>query len=173
MQPLRITLTCAREPQIHHTAGPFVPVQPEMERERSPLVSPPPFGRRFSRHGGSTDPMKLGGDAERCSDAPASSSRRAHRAIPRHGCFPAEPASVSPGNISVTATGLFCQRCAVGSVRRLGAGADAAGETAPVCGPVRRRSVARGPPGRHPLSASVRAGPGSAREPLLQAGFSS
>jgi hypothetical protein len=29
-----------------------VPAQPEMETERFPLVSIPPFGRGFSRHGG-------------------------------------------------------------------------------------------------------------------------
>jgi hypothetical protein len=39
-------------------------VQPEMERGRSPLVSIPPFGRRFTRH--------------RCD----------HQAIPQHGCVP-------------------------------------------------------------------------------------
>ena len=52
-------------------------VQPEMERRRSPLVSIPPVGRGFSRH------------------------RYDHQAIPRHGCVPAEPASVSPGKIIV------------------------------------------------------------------------
>lgn len=30
----------------------YVLVQPEMEKRRSPLVSIPPFGRGFSRHGG-------------------------------------------------------------------------------------------------------------------------
>ena len=51
-------------------------VQPEMERWRFPLASIPPFGRGFSRH------------------------RYDHQAIPQHGCVPAEPASVSPGNSS-------------------------------------------------------------------------
>jgi hypothetical protein len=32
-------------------ASQFVLVQPEMEKRRSPLVSIPPFGRGFSRHG--------------------------------------------------------------------------------------------------------------------------
>jgi hypothetical protein len=32
--------------------GGNVLVQPEMEKRRSPLVSIPPFGRGFSRHGG-------------------------------------------------------------------------------------------------------------------------
>jgi hypothetical protein len=52
-------------------------VQPEMERGRSPLVNIPPFGRGFSRY------------------------RYDHPAIPQHGCVPAEPASVSPGQIIV------------------------------------------------------------------------
>jgi hypothetical protein len=52
-------------------------VQPEMERGRSSLVSIPPFGRGFPRH------------------------RYDHQAIPQHGCVPAEPASVSPGQIIV------------------------------------------------------------------------
>jgi hypothetical protein len=57
--------------------GHDVLVQPEMERGRSPLVSIPPFGRGFSRY------------------------RYDHQAIPQHGCVPAEPASVSPGQIIV------------------------------------------------------------------------
>jgi hypothetical protein len=36
-------------------------VQPEMEKRRSPLVSIPPFGRGFSRDGGLSIPMELGG----------------------------------------------------------------------------------------------------------------
>jgi len=35
--------------------------QPEMEKRRSPLVSIPPFGRGFSRHGGLSIRWKLGG----------------------------------------------------------------------------------------------------------------
>jgi len=72
-------------------------VQPEMERGRSPLVSIPPRGRGFSRHRGL--PIRSGFFEERRRDAstPRSSSRWAHQAIPRRGCVPAEPASVSPG----------------------------------------------------------------------------
>ena len=36
---------------LHKTAMSCVLVQPEMEKRRSPLVSIPPFGRGFSRHG--------------------------------------------------------------------------------------------------------------------------
>jgi hypothetical protein len=42
-------------------ASEFVLVQPEMEKRRSPLVSIPPFGRGFSRDGGLSIPMELGG----------------------------------------------------------------------------------------------------------------
>jgi len=41
--------------------GENVLVQPEMEKRRSPLVSIPPFGRGFSRHGGLSIRWKLGG----------------------------------------------------------------------------------------------------------------
>jgi hypothetical protein len=54
-----------------------VVVQPEMEEQRFPFVSIPSLGRGFSRH------------------------RYNHQAIPQHGCVPAEPASVSPGQIIV------------------------------------------------------------------------
>jgi hypothetical protein len=74
----------------------FVLVQPEMERRRSPLVSIPPFGRGFSRHGVFRSD---GGWAAQ--ERARSSSRSAHRDIPRHGCVPAVPASVSPGKIIV------------------------------------------------------------------------
>jgi hypothetical protein len=39
----------------------FVLVQPELEKRRSPLVSIPPFGRGFSRHGGLSIRWRLGG----------------------------------------------------------------------------------------------------------------
>jgi hypothetical protein len=39
------------ETQIYKSVGASVLVQPEMEKRRSPLVSIPPFGRGFSRHG--------------------------------------------------------------------------------------------------------------------------
>jgi hypothetical protein len=38
-------------PATHTTGAARVLVQPEMEKRRSPLVSIPPFGRGFSRHG--------------------------------------------------------------------------------------------------------------------------
>jgi hypothetical protein len=39
--------------KVDRVACPWlVPAQPEMETERFPLVSIPPFGRGFSRHGG-------------------------------------------------------------------------------------------------------------------------
>jgi hypothetical protein len=40
-----------RERPNRHQYPLFVLVQPEMEKRRSPLVSIPPFGRGFSRHG--------------------------------------------------------------------------------------------------------------------------
>src|SRR6266436_3957933 len=49
--------------------SPHVLVQPEMEKQRSPLVSIPPFGRGFSRHGGLSIRWRLGG-ARTSSHAP-------------------------------------------------------------------------------------------------------
>ena len=53
--------------------SPTVPVQPELESERSPLVSIPPFGRGFSRHRGLPIRWSLEGTL---SGAPASRSHR-------------------------------------------------------------------------------------------------
>src|ERR1035438_3033272 len=50
-------------------------VQPEMERGRSPLVSIPPFGRRFSKHRGLPIRCGLLEEHRREASAPRSSSR--------------------------------------------------------------------------------------------------
>jgi len=50
---------------------------------------------------GSFDPMGFGDGRREWLPRPWASSRWARRAIPRQGCFPAEPASVSPGNAIV------------------------------------------------------------------------
>ena len=74
-------------------------VQPEMEKRRFPLVSIPPFGRGFSRPGVYRSDEDLGG--ERPIPALPFIVSMSPRAIPRHGCVPAVPASVSPGKIIV------------------------------------------------------------------------
>ena len=53
----------------------IVLVQPEMERGRSPLVSIPPFGRRFSKHRGLPIRCGLLEEHRREASAPRSSSR--------------------------------------------------------------------------------------------------
>src|SRR5215472_13691523 len=66
----------------------FVLPQLEMEKRRSPLVSIPPFGRGFSRHGVFRSDG-VWATQERMLTPPRSSPRGAHRDIPRHGCVPA------------------------------------------------------------------------------------
>ena len=63
-----------------------VPAQPEMETERFPLVSIPPFGRGFSRHGGL--PIRCG----------FGKSAKAGFRAPRHRL--GEPARLSLGRVA-------------------------------------------------------------------------
>jgi hypothetical protein len=48
-------------PEAIGSLYPAVLAQPEMEKRRSPLVSIPPLGRGFSRHGGLSIRWRLGG----------------------------------------------------------------------------------------------------------------
>ena len=75
-------------------------VQREMERGRSPLVNIPPFGRGFSRHG--VFRSDGGWAAQERALTPPFIVSMSPPDIPRHGCVPAVPASVSPGKIIVT-----------------------------------------------------------------------
>jgi len=101
VSPLLPFVASGKDVAILQDAEFTVLAQREMEKRRSPLLSVPPFGRGFSRHGVFRSD---GGWAaqERALTRPRSSSRLAHRDIPRHGSVPAVPASVSPGKIIVT-----------------------------------------------------------------------
>ena len=69
------------------------------EAERLPLLSIPLVGQGFSRHRGYRSDGAKGRKLEENS---VTASSRVSQVIPRHGCVPAEPASVSPSRIIVT-----------------------------------------------------------------------
>jgi len=106
----KLTLIEARRQRCRQAR---VPVQREMERERSPLASIPPFqGGDFRGIRGLPIRCMLGRARKANFRAPKHRLDEPHQAIPRHGCIPAEPASVSPGKVIVAPLGYaaFCRR---------------------------------------------------------------
>src|SRR5207302_9231482 len=75
-------------------------VQPEMEKRRSPLVSIPPFGRGFSRHG--VFRSDGGWAAQERALTPPFIVSMSPPGYPSAWFVAAVPASVSPGKIIVT-----------------------------------------------------------------------
>src|SRR5262249_2258720 len=82
-----------------HFAG-CVLVQPEMEKRRSPLVSIPPFGRGFSRHG--VFRSDGGWAAQERILTPPFIVSMSPPGYPSAWLRPRSAASVSPGKIIVT-----------------------------------------------------------------------
>jgi len=102
-----------------------------------------PFGAGiFKVWGNLSNPMKEGRTA--IDTVPRSSSSMSfHRAIPRHGCFPAEPASVSPGRISLAPPRKSRQSDLAARGGPAGGGVAAAVELLPACDRGRQRSAIR------------------------------
>jgi len=86
--------TLGAEPKIVAVLGACMLVQPEMERWRFPLVKIPPF------QGGDFQGMRVYRPMLVCC-ANLHRLDESHQVIPQHGCIPAEPASVSPGDAIV------------------------------------------------------------------------